>query len=63
MSDLVANDPANTAVVHVGRPVRPEEVSLEDPGWELDAVLYGGVEGVHHCRGPVTLPVSFIHLK
>ena len=54
MSDLVANDPANTAVVHVGRPVRPEEVPLEDSGWELDAVLYGGVESVHHCRAAVS---------
>ena len=63
MRDLVSNDPANAPVVHVSRPVRAEEVPLEDSSWELNAVLNGGVEGVHHCRGSVALPVSFIHLK
>ena len=63
MGDLVANDPTDAAVVHVSRPVWAEEVPLEDAGRKLNAVLYGGVEGVHHRRGSVSLPVSLIHLK
>ena len=35
---------------------------LEDAGWELDAVLNGGVEGIDHGWGPVPLPVCFVHL-
>ena len=59
----MANDPADAAVVQVSGSVRAEEVSLQDPGWELDAVLYGGIESVDHRRSSVTLPVSFINLK
>ena len=62
MRDLVADDPSDAAVVHVAGPVGPEEVALQDPGGELDAVLDGGVEGVHHGRGAVPLPVSLVHL-
>jgi hypothetical protein len=35
---------------------------LEDTGGKLDTVLNGGVEGVHHGRGAVPLPVQLVHL-
>ena len=47
----MANNPPNGSIVHVSWSVRAEEVSLQYPGRELDAVLQGGVERVHH-RGP-----------
>ena len=47
----MSNDPADCSVVEVVGSVAAEENSLQDPGRELDAVLQGGVERVHH-RGP-----------
>ena len=35
---------------------------LENAGWELDAVLNGGVEGIDHGWRSVPLPVCFVHL-
>ena len=47
----MSNDPADCSVVEVVGSVAAEENSLQDAGRELDAVLQGGVERVHH-RGP-----------
>ena len=61
--DLVADDPADGAVVHVTRSIAGEENALENSSRKLDGILQGAVERVDDRRLPVTDPVRFVDLN
>ena len=63
VGDLVADDPADGAVVHVPRPVAREENALKNSGRKLDRVLERAVERVHDGGLAVTNPVGFVDLQ